>query len=157
MGERSNALAEQFEQAIADFAAVVKALPEERWSAMGGNEGYTVAATAQHVSGQFALLEMKYISAAAEGKPMPSYSWDDVNGINDRRAEANKACTKAQVLGELRDDGASMAAYIRTLSDEQLDRTGTLALAGGAAVSAEQLIEGGVLIDHVRGHMKSIQ
>jgi hypothetical protein len=100
---------------------------------------------------------MEYISAAAEGKPMPSYSWDDVNGINDRRAEANKGCTKAQVLGELRDDGAAMAAYIRGLSDEQLDRKGALALAGGAEVSAEQLIQGCVLIDHVRGHLKSIQ
>ncbi len=156
MSDRSNALAAQFEQAIAEFADAVKAIPDEKWSGMGGNEGYTIAATAQHVFGQFALLEMEYISAAAEGKPMPSYSWDDVNGINDRRAEANKACTKAQVLGELRDDGATMAAYIRSLSDKQLDRKGALALANGAEVSAEQLIAGGVLIDHVRGHMKTL-
>jgi hypothetical protein len=44
MGERSNALAEQFEQAIAEFAEGVKAIPEEKWGAKGGNEGYTVAA-----------------------------------------------------------------------------------------------------------------
>ena len=29
--------------------------------------------------------------------------------------------------------------------------------AGGAEVSTQQLIEGGVLIDHVRGHLKSIK
>jgi len=155
MGERSNKLAGQFEQAIAEFANVVKAIPEEKWGAMGGNEGYTVAATAQHVSGQFPL-EMEYISAAAEGNPMPAYSWDDINGKNDGRAEKNSAASKDQVLGELREGGASVAAYIRGLSDEQLDSKGALALAGGAEVSAEQLIQGGVLIDHVRGHMKSL-
>lgn len=156
MGERSDKLAGQFEQALAEFAEVVKAIPEERWGAGGGNEGYTVAATAQHVSGQFPL-EREYISAAAEGNPMPPYSWDDINGMNDRRAKENKACSKGQVLSELRDGGATMAAYIRALSDEQLDRKGALALAGGAEVSAQQLIEGGVLIDHVRGHLQSIR
>jgi hypothetical protein len=45
---------------------------------------------------------------------------------------------------------------VRGLSDEQLERTAALALAGGASVSAQQLIEGGVLIDHVLGHMKSL-
>ncbi|MEO6197760.1 MAG: hypothetical protein ABIP58_06585 [Dehalococcoidia bacterium] len=40
-----------------------------------------------------------------------------------------------------------MAAYIRGFSDEQLDATINLPLAGGAAVATQQLIEGGVLID----------
>jgi hypothetical protein len=115
-----------------------------------------VAGVAQHVSGQFPL-EMEFITAAAEGNEMPAYSWDDINGMNEGRAEKNSAASKADVLGELRAGGSSTAAYIRGLSDEQLDRKGKLGLAGGAEVSAQQLIEGGVLIDHVRGHMKSIQ
>ena len=49
------------------------------------------------------------------------------------------------------------AAYLRGLSDDQLDRTGELALADGASVSTQQLIEGGVLIDHVRGHLQSMR
>lgn len=110
----------------------------------------------QHVSGQFPL-EMEYITAAAEGKEMPAYSWDDINGKNESRAERNSAASKAEVLRELREGSSSTAAYIRELSDDQLDSKGKLALAGGAEVSAEQLIQGGVLIDHVRGHMKSIQ
>ena len=107
------------------------------------------------MSGQFPL-EMEFITAAAEGKPLPSYSWDDINGMNESRAEKNSAASKAEVLRELREGAASTAAYVRGLSDEQLDRTGQLALAGGATVSAEQLIAGGVLIDHVVGHMKSL-
>lgn len=155
MGKRSDALADQFDQAIADFAKKVESCSDTQWAAVCGAEGWTVAQTAQHVSGQFPL-EMEFITAAAEGKPLPAYSWDDINGKNDGRAAKNKSVSKGDVVKELRAGAASTAAYIRGLSDEQLDRTGTLALAGGASVSAEQLITGGVLIEHVTGHLQSI-
>jgi len=155
MGERSATLAEQFEKAIAEFAETIEKIPDGQWGSKGGPEGWTIAGVAQHVSGQFPL-EMEFITAAAEGKEMPAYSWDDINGRNEARAENNSAASKADVLRELREGSSSTAAYIRGLSDEQLDSKGKLALAGGAEVSVEQLIRGGVLIDHVRGHMKSI-
>jgi hypothetical protein len=156
MGERGNALAADFEAAVADLAAEIEKIPDDRWSNAKTEEGWTVAATAQHVSGQFPL-EMEYITAAAEGREMPGYSWDDINGKNDGRAAKNTATTKADVLKELREGAASTAAYVRALSDDQLDNAPALPLAGGANVSTQQLIEGGVLIDHVRGHLKSIQ
>jgi hypothetical protein len=155
MGSRAESLADKFEQAVAEFASTIERIPDNKWSAKGGPEGWTVAGVAQHVSGQFPL-EMQYITAAAESKPMPSYSWDDINGMNESRAEKNSSASKADVLRELREGAASTAAYVRGLSDEQLERTAALALAGGASVSAQQLIEGGVLIDHVLGHMKSL-
>ncbi len=156
MSQRSNELAGQLEQAVAEFAKAVEGCSDAQWAAICGAEGWTVAQTAQHVSGQFPL-EMEFITAAAEGRPLPSYSWDDVNGKNDSRAAKNRAATKADVLRELRTAGASTAAYIRSLSDEQLDRTGALGLADGASVSTQQLIEGGVLIAHVTGHLESIR
>lgn len=98
------------------------------------------------MSGQFPL-ETEYITAAAEGKESPAYSWDDINGKNDGRAAANTGATRSQVLAEFKEGGSSVAAYIRGFSDEQLDATINLPLAGGAAVATQQLIEGGVLID----------
>jgi hypothetical protein len=156
MPTRAEQLADTFEQAVNDFAQTIEQIPDDKWSAKGGPEGWTIAGVAQHVSGQFPL-EMEYITAAAEGKQMPGYSWDDINTRNDSRAEMNSAASKQDVLRELREGAASTAAYVRALSDEQLDRKGALALAGGAEVTAEQLIQGGVLIDHVRGHMQSLQ
>lgn len=156
MGTRSDTLAGQFEQAVADFAKAVEGCSDAKWSAVCNAEGWTVAQTAQHVSGQFPL-EMEFITAPAEGKPMPAYTWADINGKNDDRAGKNGSVTRADVLRELRDGAASTAAYIRALSDEQLDRTGALGLADGAAVSTQQLIEGGVLIGHVTGHLESIR
>ncbi len=152
---RSADLADQFEQALAAFAKAIEDHPDDKWNAKT-EEGWTVAAAAQHVSGQFPL-EMEYITAAAEGKESPAYSWDDINAKNDSRAAANTSVSKEQVLSELKESGASVAAYVRGLSDEQLDSTINLPLAGGAAVSTEQLLLGGVLIDHVNGHLKSLQ
>jgi hypothetical protein len=156
MGERSEALAQQFEQAVKELAETIEQVPEDRWRGKGGPEGWTIAGLAQHVSGQFPL-EMEYITASAEGRPLPGYSWDDINNKNDGRAEKNSAASREQVLNELREGAASAAAYVRALSNEQLDRKGALALAGGAEVSTQQLIEGGVLIDHVRAHTQSIR
>jgi hypothetical protein len=156
MGERADALAKDFEQAVKEFAEAIEQVPDDRWAGKGGPEGWTVAALAQHVSGQFPL-EMEYITASAEGRPLPGYSWDDINNKNDTRADRNSAASKDEVLRELREGAASAAAYVRGLSDEQLDRKNPLALAGGAEVTTQQLIEGGVLIDHVRSHMQSIR
>jgi len=130
MPSRAQSLADKFEEAVTEFANTVERIPDEKWSAKGGPEGWTVAGVAQHVSGQFPL-EMEYITAAAEGKSLPAYSWDDINGMNERRAEKNGAASKAEVLQELREGAASTAAYVRGLSDAQLERTAALALAGG--------------------------
>jgi hypothetical protein len=156
MPSRAEQLADQFEQAVNDFAKTIEQIPDDKWSAKGGPEGWTIAGVAQHVSGQFPL-EMEYITAAAEGRPLPGYSWDDINAKNEGRAEKNSTASKGDVLHELREGAASTAAYVRRLSDEQLDRAGALKLAGGASVSTQQMIEGGVLIDHVRVHLQSLQ
>jgi hypothetical protein len=156
MGQRSAELANRFEQAVNDLASEIEGCSDARWNAVSGDEGWTVAGLAQHIAGQFPL-EMEFIVAGAEGKPMPTYTWDDINGKNDKRYAANMKATKADVLKLLRDGAPGVAGYLRGLSDEQLDRKSALPLADGAMVSTQQLIEGGVLIDHVNGHLKSMR
>ena len=155
MAGRGAALADQFEKSLGELMQTVESMPDTKWQAQC-EEGWTVAAVAQHVAAQFPL-EKTYITAAAEGTAPPQHTWDDINGTNESRAKDVSAISKADVVGQLREGGAAMASYVRGLSDEQLDRTAPLALANGAEVSAEQLILGGVLIDHVNGHLKSIQ
>ena len=155
MSTRSEALAGQFEQAVADFTKAIESCSEADWRAITP-EGWTVAALAQHVAGQFGL-EKEFLDAAAGLGPEPTYTWADVNAKNDARAAANTNATKQDVLAELRRNAPPMAAWVRGLSDAQLDRTAPLSLADGAQVSTEQLLLGGVLIDHVNGHRKSIE
>lgn len=156
MSTRSEALANQFDQAVAEFAKAIEGCSDAQWGATCGDEGWTVAATAQHIAGQFPL-EMEYITASAEGRPLPAYSWDDINGKNDGRAASNTSASKADVLALLRKGAPGVSAYLRGLSDEQLDHSSPLKLADGAMVTTQQMVEGGVLIAHVHGHLASIR
>jgi hypothetical protein len=156
MSARSETLANRFDEAVDEFAKAIESCSDAHWQATCGEENWTVAATAQHVAGQFPL-EMEYITASAEGRPLPGYGWDDVNGKNEDRAARNTAATKAEVLALLRSEAPRVSAYLRALSDEQLDASNPLKLADGASVTTQQLIEGGVLIAHVHGHLASIR
>ncbi len=156
MSTRAEALAAQFEQAFTDLQSTVSGLNDQQWQATCGDEQWTVAATAHHVAAQLPL-EKEYLVACAEGTTMPSYTWDDINGKNESRAKEFSAISKADALKQLRDGGPPMAAYVRALTDEQLDRSASLPLADGASVTTQQLIEGGVLIAHVTGHLASIR
>lgn len=155
MGQRTEALADKLEAAVADFAKTIEMMPEAKWTA-DCDGGWTVGQVAEHVAGQFPL-EMEFITAAAEGRPLPDYSLDDINAKNDGRAAKNKSMTKEQVLATLNRESASVAAYIRQMSDEQLDRKNALPMAKGVELTTQQVLEGGILIDHVRGHLQSIQ
>lgn len=156
MGQRAKELTKRFEQAVAEFDKAIEACSDAQWRAICNAEGWTVGQTAQHVSGQF-VNEMMFITAGAEGRALPGLTLDGLNELNDTRAEEHSSVTKAEVLKELRTEAANVVAYISALSDEQLDRTGTLAIAGGATVTTQQLIEGGVLIAHVTEHLDSIR
>lgn len=154
--ERSAALAEQFEKAVADFALAVEACPDNKWNAVC-EDPWSVAQVAQHVAGQFPL-ESEFIFPAAEGRALPDYTLADINSKNDARAATSKDVTKADVLTALREGGARLATYIRALSDDQLDRASALPVAGGASVTTQQILEGPILIDHVGGsHLASIR
>jgi hypothetical protein len=156
MGQRATQLADQYDQAVADFAKAIESCTEAQWASICNAEGWTVAQTAQHVAGQFPL-EMTFITACAEGRDLPALTWDELNSKNETRAADNAKVTQSAVVKELRERAAPTSAYVRALSDEQLDRTGKLGLADGAEVSTEQLILGGVLIAHVTGHLESIR
>lgn len=156
MGGRAAALADRFEGAISELAKTIEQCPEDKWGALCGEEQWTVAATAHHVATQFPL-EMEYLLAASTGTAMPPHSWDDINVRNARHAEEFTAIGKVDALKALRENSGPIAAWVRALTDEQLDRTAPLALANGATVSTEQLILGGVLIDHAVAHTKSIR
>lgn len=156
MSQRSGELARTFEKAVAELALAAEQCTEGQWQAICGAEQWTVAATVHHVGAQFPL-ELEYIKAAAEGAPQPQYTWDDINKKNDSRAAANAEISKADAIAGLRTGAATMATYVRSLSDAQLDATAPLKLADGAEVSAQALIEGGVLISHAVDHLASIR
>lgn len=156
MSTTAEALAGRFEQAVEDLARAIDEASDAQWQAICGAERWTVAATAHHVGAQWPL-EMEYLSAAAEGRQLPQYTWDEINARNEKHAKEFSGCSKADALRTLRENAGGVAKFVRALTDEQLDRTSSLPLAGGASVTTQQLIEGGVLIEHATAHTASIR
>lgn len=156
MGNRGEALADKFEQELAKLVEAIEQYPDASWQKVCGDEGWTVAATAHHVGHQWSL-ERELLDGTVGNAPMPSYSWDDVNARNEQHAQEFSGVSKDAVIAYLREGATGMASYVRGLSDEQLERRAAFPLANGAEVNAQALIEGGVLIDHITAHLKSIQ
>jgi len=156
MSERSEKLATTFENAVAELIAEIEQCSADHWRAVCGDEKWSVAATARHVAAQWPL-EREYLDAAVKGGPPPSHTWDEINAKNEQHAKEFNGANKAEVVALLRDGSPKIASWVRGLSDEQLDTTMPLPLADNATVSAQQLIEGGILIDHAHAHLKSIR
>jgi hypothetical protein len=156
MGQRAEALAARYEQEIEGVIKTIEGLSDAQWAATCGEEQWTVAATAHHVGAQLPL-EREYLTAAAAGTPMPQYTWDEINARNAEHAAKFSNVSKDETIKIIRENTSATADWVRGLSDEQLDRTSPLPLADGAEVSTQQLIEGGVLIDHAVSHHNSIR
>ncbi len=157
VGQRSTEVAQRFESAVAEFETAVQAVPDDKWNAEC-EAPWTTAQVAAHIAGQFPLESEIFMPAADGDKALSAFTWAEVNGRNDARAAAEANATKDDVLKTIRDGARPIAAYIRGLTDEQLDRKSPLSLADGAEVTTQQLLEGGVLIDHVGGgHLASIK
>jgi hypothetical protein len=152
LSERANQLAATFEQANADAIATIEKLGEADWQKTTP-EGWTVAACAHHVSSSHEGIA-QWVGAIANGVEIPSASLKDFEAPNAKHAAEYATCSKAEELAELREKGAAAAAFVRSLSDEQLERK-AVAVTGMPPVSAAQLIEM-VLIGHVKEHVGSI-
>lgn len=157
MGQRADKIADTFEAAVTEFEKTVQAVPADSWNAVC-EAPWTTAQVAAHIAGQFALESEIFMPAAGNGQPLSTITWAEVNSRNDARAAAEANATKDDVLKTIRDGAKPIAAFIRGLTDEQLDRKSPLSLADGAQLTTDQLLHSGVLIDHITGgHLTSIK
>lgn len=155
MQERAGTLAQRFEQTNDEFIAAVERLDDAQWSMMVATDNCTVAALAAHVAGGHVAIA-GWVRAVADGEPMPPVTRDMIDDFNHEAARKNAAIERATVLDRLRRHGANAAAMVRGLNDEQLERSQSVALFGGANLTVEALIEN-VLIGHPRAHLASLR
>ena len=71
MGARSERLARDLEEQVAELMKTVRSCADSGWGAVCEGEGWTVAQTAHHLAGGFSI-EMEYVVPAAEGRPLPT-------------------------------------------------------------------------------------
>jgi uncharacterized damage-inducible protein DinB len=155
MGQRSNELADRFEKANNAVIAAVERCSDEQWKKTCSEEGWSVAVTAHHVGVSHEGIA-GLVNLVATGKPTPPITMEMIDAGNAEHARASANCTKEETLALLREKGKAAAEMLRGFSDGQLDRTAPLTVAGGAEMSAEQIINR-ILIGHPENHLESIK
>ena len=155
MSERAEALASRFETANNALIATIEGCTDSQWQTICVGEQRPVGVVAHHVAAAYPVVS-GWVTMAANGEPMPNLDHDRIDELNAKHATRNAHPTRDETLALLRSGGAALASMIRGLSDEQLDRTGSMPLFDGYALSAEQIIKR-VAIRHPTGHHEDIQ
>jgi hypothetical protein len=152
MSARAEALAAQFEALNEKFIDAVDSMSEAQWQARCESEGWTAGVTAHHAAGAYGPVS-GLVQSIATGQPLPPLTPEMIDQRNARHAEQSARCTREETVELLRSGGASGAAIVRSLSDEQLGRS---AVVFGTTITAEQAIQN-ILIGHPQGHLASIE
>ena len=143
ISDRAKRLAERLRAFNADIMAFVEGCSEQDWKKACQEEEWPVGVTARHIAaGHFEAVDLARM--IVKGENLPEFTMNQLVEMANAHARQHAACTRDEVLGLLRRNGAALVEYVAGLSDAELDRTGHLALAGGK-MSAQQLVEAVIL------------
>ncbi|MCU0592847.1 MAG: DinB family protein [Desulfobacterales bacterium] len=143
MSERAKTLAGRLRGFSDDVIAFVEGCSKKNWKKACAKEEWPVGVTARHIgAAHFEAVDL--VRMIVKGEKLPEFTMEQLVEMANEHARRHAACTREEVLGLLRRNGAALVDYVAGLSDAELDRTGHLALAGGK-LSAQQLIEAVIL------------
>jgi hypothetical protein len=155
MSDRASTLAERFALANAEFAAFMQDVSEAQWRrVIGEGELRSIGVVGRHVAWGYGF-EQRYFGAIADGHPLPPVVLAEFVTRAADRARDWEDVTKAEVLEALTTAGAAAAAWLRGLSDEQLDRRGAYP-EGLPARSVQEWVER-LLLTHAGSHLTEIR
>jgi hypothetical protein len=154
MSRRAQELAEEFERMNAMFAEEIARLAPAQWQAFSPEEGRTVAALTHHVAWAYSF-EVDAFRTMAEGRPFAPVPEEALDETNARLGQSVAACDHAETVALLRTNAGAAATWIRSLTDEQLARTG-IYIAGEQPETIDALITQ-VLIGHPGMHLPAIR
>ena len=154
MSARIEALTRKIEAFNQDMVAVVRSCSDDDWRKVCAAEDWSVGVVARHVGdGHYRVVELAKMIIS--GSPLPAWSMEDIIGMGNDHARQHADCTKEEVLSILETNSRSLTTYITSLTEEELDRKGQMALIGGE-ISAQQIME--MLILHSGGeHLESMR
>ncbi len=126
-----------------DFAAT---LTDAEWQTRLPKDGRKIGVIVHHVASQY-MLEIKVALMVLDGQPIKGLTNADVDAVNGAHAKEFEGATKAQALELLKQNSAGVAATIRGLSDEDLDRAVPVSLYEDAPLTCQMVLE-----DHAVRH-----
>jgi uncharacterized damage-inducible protein DinB len=154
MSQRAKEISEQIKSFSDNVMAFVENLSEDDWRKVCKSEEWPVGATAYHLgAGHFAIFDMA--GMIVRGEDLPPLTMDQINAMSDKQAREHADCTKAEAMEALRKNSAEMVAFVAGLTDEELDRKGSMPAFGGEATT-EKLIQF-VIFESAARHFDSMK
>jgi hypothetical protein len=154
MNQRAKDLSKRIESFRDEVIAYVNDLSSEEWNTQCEVEKWTLGATARHIgAGHFRIFELA--GMIVEGKALPPLTIDQINEMSDKDSRAHADCTKDEALAALRKNGAELVAFVAGLSDDELDRKGSMPAFDGEAI-VSQVIEF-VIFQSAQEHLDSMK
>jgi hypothetical protein len=154
MGAKAEAFVKQYEAKVQEATAVLEKLSEADWKKTTAAEKWTVGVTAHHVAGAHEPIA-NIVKTLADGQSIPHFTMQMLDEMNAKHAVEHAGCTKAETIALHKQGAAKAVAMVRTLSDEQLAKRGTV-FTGEPPMSAEEMISR-ALLGHIDDHYGSIR
>ena len=154
MGERSEALAKQFEAKVQEAMATLEKLSDADWKRVTEAEHWTVGVTAHHLASALEPVA-GIVTAIVSGQSRGHFTRAMLDEMNARHAQEHAHCTQAETIALVKRGAAAAAAVVRGLHDDQLAKSGTV-FTDAPPMTVEQLITRG-LIGHIDAHFGSIR
>jgi hypothetical protein len=145
MSDRTEALATALEEGARALAAFASDLTDEQWQTPLPHDGRKVGVVVNHVAIVYPL-EIEFAQSVAAGTPA-GITMDAINEMNAGHAKQYDAISKQDALDLLATNSAAAAAAIRSLTDEELDRSAPVLLYGNARLTCQFVLE-----DHAVRH-----
>jgi hypothetical protein len=143
MADRAKKLAQRLKEFGDELTTFVENCSETDWQKRCAWEDWSVGVTMRHIgAGHFQVVDL--VKMVVAGKKLPEFTAEQITRMANEHAREHAACTRPEVLEILRRSSADFVDYTAGLSDDDLDRKGHLALAGGE-ISAENLIKALIL------------
>jgi hypothetical protein len=142
MSRRSELLADRIEEGANGLVAFVEGLSEAQWRTpmASGSDRRTVGVVVHHVAMVYPI-EVDLARAIGSGKAVTDVTWEAVAKLNAGHASEQASVSKEAALDLVRRNSREAAKAVRAFTDEQLDTAAPFALAFGAPVTAQFVIE----------------
>jgi len=154
MTRRAEHFAARFAAVNDEVIATVMGCTDAQWRQPCASEGWSVGVVAHHI----AVVHRDFtglVAALAAGETRsPGSSMEVVHRSNAQHARDYAAVGRPETLDALQTHGAAIAHLLRSLGDEQLDRTA--GVFGERELSVAQVVEW-IVIGHAGEHLASLR
>jgi DinB superfamily len=144
-----NDYATEFERVNEEVITFVRSCSDDQWRTNVPGENWPVGVVMHHVAAGHQQVG-SWIESARDGRDI-AITGDAIDSANARHAEEQVEVTASETVELLGSNGAALAALLRSLDEDEMQRKVRFAPAGGALRSTEQLC--GAASGHPLSHL----